>query len=330
MRQSQSSTRPTFRLLVFGDSVLWGQGLHDSDKIHSLVADDIQRHAPHMAISREMYAHSGAIIGDPDDNHDVYDAPPAHGEVPIPTPTVFQQTRKVLGKRKRDLTADVVLLGGGINDVHLQYLLNPLDNSLPKRMEEVFYRRWKALLEQTAYRFPNAKIIATGYYSFFSDSSEKALIKDALSAFGFSLGGLPGILGELLLDSLPTEQFKDRSQLFCSAAHDYLEQIIRELTTVAPDLSARLFFADPAFANDNAMFAPQSYLFGVNHDLTPEDPLAAERADLCADYLDRLDPMQEVACQNASVGHPNADGSRCYADAILRQIRYAMPRLFVE
>jgi lysophospholipase L1-like esterase len=327
MRQSQSSSRPTFRILVFGDSVLWGQGLHDPDKIHSLVADDIQRHAPQINISREMYAHSGAILGEADDDDFT---PPAHGEVPIPNPTVFQQTRKALGRRKRDLTADVVLLGGGINDVHLQYLLNPLDNSLPERMETVFYRRWKALIELTAYRFPNAKIIATGYYSFFSDSSEKALIKDALSAFGFSMGGLRGILGDLLLDALPTDEFKERSQLFCASSRDLIVQIIHELTTVAPDLSARLFFADPAFGDDNAMFAPETYLFGVNHDLTPQDPLAQERADLCAQYLDRLDPMQEVACPNASVGHPNTAGARCYADAILRQIRYALPKLFVN
>lgn len=327
MRQSQSSSRPTFRILVFGDSVLWGQGLHDPDKIHSLVADDIQRHAPQFDISREMYAHSGAIIGEADDDDHTS---PVHGEVPVPNPTVFQQTRKALGRRKRDLTADVVLLGGGINDVHLEHLLNPLNNSLPERMEKVFYRRWKALIEQTAYRFPNAKIIATGYYSFFSDSSEKALIKDALSAFGFSMGGLPGILGDLLLDALPTEQFKDRSELFREAAHDYIVQIIHELTRVAPDLSARLYFADPAFGDDNAMFAPHSYLFGVNHDLTPQDPLAEERTDLCAQYADRLDSMEEVACPNASVGHPNAAGARCYADAILRQIRYALPKLFVD
>ncbi|HYT76004.1 MAG TPA: hypothetical protein VEL79_14715, partial [Vicinamibacterales bacterium] len=50
-----------YSMLVLGDSVTWGQGLLDGQKMHDIVRDKIaQTHGPVRAL---QLAHSGAVIG---------------------------------------------------------------------------------------------------------------------------------------------------------------------------------------------------------------------------------------------------------------------------
>jgi hypothetical protein len=80
----------------------------------------------------------------------------------------------------------------------------------------------------------------------------------------------------------------------------------------------RVAFAAPQFGPQNALFAPDSFVFGASFDpanpagpLVAEDPVAAARAALagCA-----ADPV----CVIASIGHPNLKGSVAYFEAIRR------------
>lgn len=90
----------SFKVLVLGDSVLWGQGLYEHQKIHTLVTEDLQRSLKGVAVSTMLLAHSGAIIGEPDDKPE----PPLQGdfvdEVPYGSPTLFQQVDAALAVQR--------------------------------------------------------------------------------------------------------------------------------------------------------------------------------------------------------------------------------------
>jgi lysophospholipase L1-like esterase len=325
--------RKTFKILTFGDSVLWGQGLFPHEKVHERVANALRPRLGDTYIHNRLRAHSGAIIGAPDDPRR---DPPIEGrfggEVPVPYPTIFQQVEDELGKRPRDTAADLVIVGGGINDVYLFNILNPLDFSLDSRIEEAFARRMLPLLEIICLRFPNAKVVVTGYYPFFSDASERELIGLALAALGFSVAGLPGVIGGLLLDAVMIDTVKERSSRFSRLAHDYIRTTVQKLYAIYPALIDRLYFADPAFGPQNAMLAPDSLLFGIQPDLSPQDPrqIADGRAQACAENAHRLTPLEQAGCPKASVGHPTPAGAQRYADAVLAQVRLALPKLWAQ
>ena len=59
---------------------------------------------------------------------------------------------------------------------------------------------------------------------------------------------------------------------------------------------------------EHAFAAPQSRLWGLGFPLAPLDPMAGKRASVC-----RGGPIH---CPIASMGHPNAEGARAYANAI--------------
>ncbi|MDX2137255.1 MAG: SGNH/GDSL hydrolase family protein [Chloroflexota bacterium] len=324
-----AAVRKPFTLLALGDSVMWGQGLHDHEKIPALVAAEIQRTNPTLNIETRMLAHSGAIIGEPDD---LRGTPPLDGafggEVPIKHPTVFEQVYAALGGWERDYKVDLVLVGAGINDVHLSYILNPLDGTLETRIDEMFSLRMKPLLELCAGRFPNAKIIVSGYYPFFTHRSQRELIGLGLAALGFTIAGLPGAIGGLLIDAFMIDAVMARSTLFCERSHQQMRTCIDEMISLSPVLVDRLAFADPGFVAENAMFAPEALLYGINADLSAQDPLAEGRAAACAEFGDRLEALEKLGCPRASAGHPNAAGAARYAESIMAQMRYLLPKLF--
>jgi hypothetical protein len=71
------------RIVVFGDSVTWGQGLLDTEKFSTIVGTRLGVPVEHIT----MLAHSGAVIGvgiNPE-------VPAQPGEVPRPYPTILQQ-----------------------------------------------------------------------------------------------------------------------------------------------------------------------------------------------------------------------------------------------
>src|SRR5712671_5158526 len=103
------------RMVTFGDSVTWGQGLLDPQKLHTIIAT----HLGFAPAETLLVAHSGAIIGaDAADRPD----PRLHGEVPHPFPTILQQ----ITRYNTPDTVVLIIINGGINDVGVTTILNPL------------------------------------------------------------------------------------------------------------------------------------------------------------------------------------------------------------
>ncbi len=322
-----------FKMLVMGDSILWGQGLYNHQKIHMLVVAELKRLG--LDVDCSFLAHSGAVIGDPDKPSDL---PPLDGpfadEVPVGEPTVFDQVRTALGTAQRDESVNLVVLNGGVNDVDTMRIINPTNLHLEAQIKDAFYTQTKMLVEKVFNCFPNAVIIITGYYLFFSDDSEKSLVQNAVKAMGLSVPLVPEIVGDLMVDALGsvfTDNLIDRCTRFRDQSHDYIRDVIVELTSIMPEVQARVFLADPKFKDANAVGAPASFLFGINADLSPQDPtdIAEGRREACERHADRLSAVRQIAGPRASLGHPNPVGAQQYANVIVANIRYAMPTLFI-
>jgi len=100
----------------------------------------------------------------------------------------------------------------------------------------------------------------------------------------------------------------DRCALFATQANTTLQATV---TATAAALGRRVALAVPAFGPKNALFAPDSFLWGVGistSGLAPFDPVAGNRATPCG----TSDPLTTIA----SIGHPNARGAQAYATAI--------------
>ncbi len=325
-----SSVDASFKMVVLGDSILWGQGLYDSQKIHTLTIEGLTRRG--LEVECVFLAHSGAVIGEPDHRSNL---PRIDGEVPVGEPTVFEQIDELIGTADRDEVVKLVLISGGVNDVDSTRILNLANRHLDEQIEDAFYRKMKLLIEKAYHCFPNAIIMVTGYYQVFSDSSEKTLAHNALKAMGFNVPLLPDAVGELVIDvlgSLLTDALIERCAHFCDAAHHSIREVIVDLTGIMPEASGRIFFADPKFKDDNAVGAPDTFLYGIDPDLSPQDPdeIANRRAKACATHADRLTPIERIAGPRASVGHPNPVGAQRYAEAILADLRYTIPILFED
>jgi hypothetical protein len=318
----------SFKVVVLGDSVMWGQGLYEPQKIHTLVANELAQHG--LIVQNILQAHSGAVIGEPDV---VTGKPPIDGEVPVGEPTVFEQIQAVIGNNERDTSVNLVMICAGVNDVDITRILNLRDRGLDKYIEDAFYRKTKLLIERAYHCFPNAIIIITGYYQAFTDDSERAIILNVLKSIGFTVPLLPNSVGEMVMEVLGsrlTRALVERCQYFRDAAHDCIREAIIDFVGMIPEAKERIFFADPKFKDENAIGATEALLYGVNADLSPQDPsdIAERRAKACVVYADRLNALEHIAGPRASVGHPNPAGAQQYAKVIITNIRYAMPTLF--
>jgi hypothetical protein len=317
-----------FKMVVLGDSVMWGQGLFEHQKIHTLVAAELAQYG--FIVHNIFQAHSGAIIGEPDVATNM---PPIDGEVPVGEPTLFEQLRAALDGKERDESVNLVMISGGANDVDITRILNIREWWLDHYIEDAFCRKLRLLIERVYYCFPNATIIVTGYYKAFSEESERNIILNVLKALGFAVPLLPSSVGELVVEMLGprlTKALVERIEHFRNYAHDCIRDTLVDFIGMVPEAKERLFFADPNFKNENAVGASEAFLYGIDPDFSPQDPveIAIRRAKACAEHADRLNSIDKIAGPRASVAHPNPLGARQYADVIIANLRFAMPTMF--
>jgi hypothetical protein len=318
----------TFRIAVFGDSVAWGQGLTEPSKFTNLLADRMDRQFGGSigVYALDRLAHSGAVILPASG---VLDAiPPTTpvgpiGEVPASTPSVSAQVAAWTATPALAAEAaqiDLVVLDGGANDVTIEAILDPRptasDSALVSATRRACRGVMAGLLNTVRGTFAGAsRIIVTGYYPIVSADTDLDLLFGLVGGLGLLTGvitgGVPGVpvfgwgpLGSLLFRQWLVGHLTARSNLFASTANTALAE------TIAGTGDPRITLAVPAFGPRNAIFAPESFLFDVGiglGGLVPIDPVAASRVPLCGGTL---------ACEIASIGHPNPAGAKAYFDAI--------------
>ena len=287
-----------FRIITLGDSVTWGQGLLEDEKFDQLVLQVLLPLHPE-GVTLERFAHSGAIIG-PGPGRTA-----TNGEVPVSSPTILAQLALVPTPE----TADLVILNGGINDVGLARILNPLAviPSLQNRVEDACHKGMRNLLRAASAAFTktSCRILVTGYYTILSDQSDPLRIPDLLDLHGTAVSGFmaEAKFFDLLADRC--EEFFQRSEAALQAA-------------VADVADPRITFVSSGFTDANAIFVPATtLLWGLTPDLDPEDPAAAARRPECDLTFNKpIDFLRREQCYRASAGHPNVDGAKQYAAKI--------------
>ena len=291
-----------FRIVVIGDSGLWGQGLLEQDKIHSRLADILQNSLGYGPIQITNVAHSGAPLD--------YDPPNGqaniHGEIPWTYPTILKQCENFTNAPE---TVDLVLLDGGRNSVEVNNILDPCvsTNTLSELLRTHYFRGMSNLLYKVSTNFTNATVVVCNYYPIISEFSSAPFAGVFLTAVG--------------IRCLPNHTLtvaKCRQEVVEGA--DHLKAAVAAINELNRQNNphVRIVFADPRFLPQNAIFAPEPWLYGGLIQGTvflPEDPLAVVRASLCANADPPLHLDREAICVIASGGHPNPQGAQAYADA---------------
>lgn len=298
-----SVTLDTYQMIVFGDSIQWGQGLSEAEKFHSIVAESIQENLDDIGFYKKVYAHSGAIIGVDAPGH----SDPVNGEVPASYPTVMQQVDAVTDPADH---VDLILLDGGFNDVGIGTVLDPKGPDLQPLSKKYFYEDLKTLLDKVTKKFKKAKIIVTGYYQPVSHKSNIHFLEALLLALDLNPIGFIGQWGLTSLFDKVVARCEQINQL----SKQYIQRAVDE-TNQTETGADRIAFADPKFNFNNAVFADDPFLYGVNLDLSPQDDhISGQRESAC--ILANKSGFDFTSCRLASVGHPNPKGAKAYADAI--------------
>jgi len=307
--------RGFYYMAVLGDSVAWGNGLLDSDKHAARVADAIERATGHKVI-RQMLALSGArIVPDPTDG--ICDIS-CYREAPAVSTSITVQVDLV---QRPDLVT-LVLMDGCINDIHVSTIINPdtTEDELTAASARFCKDEMIALLGKTRTHMPQATIVVTGYYPLASEASD-----------------IPGLLTWLDTQEVtPNEDlvnFAERasvnSRIFADASRaDLVAAVVA--AGAAASAGPPILFVDPGFSPDNAVFTPDSWLWGLSADSSavgdlagqlkvfPEDPLFAARLPAC---FTASGADLSLECVFASLGHPNKRGAQAYTDAIVAGLR---------
>jgi lysophospholipase L1-like esterase len=292
-------------IVTMGDSVTWGQGLLDIHKFDRL-----------FAAGRELtrIAHSGATIGAQTDNS----TEKVYPEVPVAHPSVWQQ---VLGFQDW-ADVDVVILNGGINDVSLTRILNPLvpATQITQLTTQFCQEGMKALLETAVGKLvkPEAKIAVVGYYpilsgeSFFENENQPRMLMElhGVATSSVALGTTFSVEGLIPAIEANCLAFWKTSDTALQAAVDAANENARRDACV---------FVQAPFTEENSMWAKHPLLWELSPLLDAEDEAEIKtlRDRACTElYGDVVDALQWAKCDRASVGHPNVEGAAKIAAAL--------------
>jgi lysophospholipase L1-like esterase len=306
--------RDFFYLTVLGDSVTWGNGLQEKDKMTTHMIADIEQ-ATGRRVINQRYAQTGAnIVPEPDDG---VCAVSCFGEAPAVNMSITTQ----VGQIRRPELLELVFLNGCINDVGLTTILNPdtTDEQLTGLTQHFCGTEMATLLRKIRDLAPQARIVVAGYYPIVGPDSDIFALRTWESTRGEN---------STIADSPFLAQLVAHSDLFYTLANASLRGAIAQLNAEAG--GTLVAFADPQFGSQNAVFAPQKLLWSMTSEnrlsadinvslaLFPEDDMLTARAEGCVGIEDVFD---FVTCIYDSVGHPNPAGARVFATAIAQELR---------
>lgn len=281
-------------LLVLGDSVVWGQGLAYEHKTASILAR-------HLGAEMNMMAHSGAKIG----IRDSYTVTMPSREVPCFFPTILQQLQGFNGDPS---SVKWVLMNGGINDVEVQRVFNPM---IPQFELELHTRNYcgrdvLTILQQMTHKFPNALVLVLGYYPALSHLSRAEGVESLYSlVHGVKFAPLSDahlFRAELVEHCL--RFWKLSTGLFRSS----VEHVNREAG------SKRTIFVDSGLEEVNSAYAPHSMLWELDLSDPDRAPDEVVHERLVACELVGAAELQKKQCLLSAVGHPNVTGAARMAE----------------
>jgi lysophospholipase L1-like esterase len=288
MRAEESS----FEMVVLGDSILWGSGLDEEDKLWTLVRRWLE-HEMGRPVTVQVLAHSLAVV----EPHPVKDVdPPAWGEIRFRHPSITYQALQ--DARLRDPSAiDLVLVDGGINDLGPLNLVNPWRSPrwIREQAAEHCGRKMKNLLLAMLDRFPNARVVVTGYFP----------IVSSRTWFIEALAPLPAVKRRLI----------ELSAAWAQASEQWLRWAVQQANLHASGSKPRVVYANAEFRPENCYGAPDTYVWSLWEAVTDRSAVGKRRRCECL----RRKPLDPV-CPIDRAFHPNKTGARAYADTVTRAL----------
>jgi len=310
--------RAFYYVAALGDSAMWGNGLEEKDKFTTLVADALERELG-VHVIRVVMAISGATIRThPADG--VCKTRCGDGEVPEVFTSITTQANILPAPELYDL----ILLDGCGNDIQIERILAPTDNTtlIRELADEFCFAELANLLIRVRARAPQAPIVVTGYFPFVSADSDLSELGVWAVSQGINLGSEEELAATLANFVVNSEVFQQATAAAMSAA----VELVSSLDESDPGIA----FVDPGFGPTNATFASEAWLWGLtrnvsvarqlNIDLSlfPEDPMLDERVDRCV--LPNVAPFL-LPCVYGALGHPNVAGAQAYATGIISVLR---------
>ncbi|NLX23033.1 MAG: hypothetical protein GXY55_15375 [Phycisphaerae bacterium] len=298
-----------FYMATLGDSVASGNGLPFADKYASQTAQLIERRLGRKVIHQFLAVSGATVVPHANDT-------PCTGRCYAEAPTVSSSLPLQAELIQRPDLVDLVLLTGCLNDVSATTLLDQTTSieTIAELTEHFCRDEMVDLLTALRVRLPRARIVVAGYFPIISPASGLPALGNWLESIdGQSAGDLEGFF----------EHAADTSRVFVDTAHPGMVSAVTLVNTAAGQQVAA--FADPGFGPDNALFAPDSWLWGLTTEVPqldgvdtdmevfPEDPNLAERLPVCTSDHEGIYALK---CLYISVGHPNLLGSQAYVEAI--------------
>lgn len=278
-----------FEMVVLGDSILWGTGLADEEKLWTLVRRRLEQRLA-RPVNVRVPAHSLAVI-EPDAAKDA--APAEWGEIRFRHPSI---THQALGDgRIGDPAAvDLVLVDGGVNDLGPLNFIKPWRDPrwIREQTAEHCGRKMKNLLLAMLDRFPNARVVVTGYFPIVSEQTW--LVR--------ALAPLPPLRRRLI----------ELSAAWAEASEQWLRWAVQQANLHDSEPKPRALYANPVFGPENCYGAPDTYLWSFWEAVTDRTPVGKRRRRECL----RLKPWDPICPIDRAV-HPNPRGARAYADAVI-------------
>jgi len=310
-----------FNLLVLGTSIMWGQGLEDSDKMHAMLAKVLQPEFPNRTVNTIFLAHSGASTGyKRDGSIDTRHEPRIAGEIPTNYPTIFQQVEAFDDTKVDPDAVDLIVLDAGINDVKVTTVVDPLTSprKIGTLVEIYCHQHMILLLEQITAKFKNATIVIIGYYQMITAQTEEGYIHTLLKAYG----KVPsGVVADMIIKALLRRPIRRRILTNC---HTFAARSFTAFQHAAKQVnksldSERIFVVPSAIPSKHSALTADAWLFGINDDLSPQDPMLHSRAADCKSAPHKR--TDQLTCEKASAGHPNPKGAKAYAEAIYKVLK---------
>ncbi len=312
-----------FRMVVLGDSIMWGQGLADHEKFSTKIQNwlAVQLARP---MDLEVLAHSRAVIA-ADEVQDLIPARP--GEIPHKYPSITAQAKQVTNPSEVDL----LLVDGGIDDMGAEKIVNPLhmfDLDWIREQASVYCGKMKDfLLSVILPRFPRAVIIVAGYYpliSPLSDPLKTASLTDHLCPGFLALGKFIEVIENNFLLPL-ARQSGAWAQASDRALRDAVETAnaraknagsgdangatwwMASLASAAPPAPPQVDFAPVNFGPEHCYAAPNTLLWTLGE----ADSVMPQRIKQCLQYA-----AGDPTCPVQAAFHPNRQGAVAYEEAI--------------
>ncbi|NJM53677.1 MAG: hypothetical protein HC846_09985 [Blastocatellia bacterium] len=225
----------------------------------------------------------------------------------------------------------MVLLTGGIVDITVAGVLDPLGNDKVLRKQIVQYcnEDMFRFLDESAKVFPSALFVVVGYFPIFSPQSDTA---EAFNAF-LEAYSLPRPFKPFANNVLTRPFFRIIKKKAIRRSQIWFEDSNRELQTAVNRVNEKTgrqhaVFVKTSLTENDALHTPNTLLFKMMGKGRLNDSFYDERQIECKKVLGNLRKSTGIKqsvrqCEIAAIGHPNIEGAKVYAEdikAVLKKI----------